>query len=483
MVIKFGGGGGGGIGAVILLGGVLATAALASAFAARRKGRSSGGKDRRSFHQNPPPENDKLSEQDEGDTDALSLDVKLSGVPDDGFVIVDEDFPDSDEKLPVESENKIPEDEQTKEEENQKQVRYIEMIELDKVVGEERESGDEERESGLKDDMEVKLEREDVEGFCSGEAELMSEKKCLQSGVVSDNENEERESGLHTEIVDEERESGDEERENELKEDMEVKLEKKDVEGFCSGKAELMSEKKCLQNVVIEDEIERESGLHTKIVEIVLEDEENLVEKQEKCEEKERNETRDKIEEKEDEKNREENGYILHQIPNGIADEEQAEFDAKKNVEKEADVSPEATNEGIDEAKSCTNTETSEEEEEEEKEEIVEESSLESGDSSSESNSEAVWPADSAKPKLVDYEVGERDDQMNTKEKTFIDKYYVGEMETKNDRRTNSGRRRVAIATLLLLSSLSCSWFFGLSSVNLCLVVFLTMLLSEIHGC
>ncbi|KAL2239008.1 UNVERIFIED_CONTAM: hypothetical protein Sindi_1092500 [Sesamum indicum] len=163
----------------------------------------------------------------------------------------------------------------------------------------------------------------------------------------------------------------------------------------------------------------------------------------------------------------------------------------------------------------------------------VEESSVETGDSSTESNSDAVWPAESRQEasrepqevKLIDQEVegkiqedkagkeGENDFQKskgnrensyyeahrvkaggrNSKkssenfptvldssqfpdgkgesEKTFIKKYVA-----------NASRRMMLIAALSVLTSLSCSWFFGLSSVKLCLIVFLTMVLTKIHG-
>ncbi|KAL3648069.1 hypothetical protein CASFOL_009037 [Castilleja foliolosa] len=59
--------------------------------------------------------------------------------------------------------------------------------------------------------------------------------------------------------------------------------------------------------------------------------------------------------------------------------------------------------------------------------------------------------------------------------KTFNVKKYV----IMNERLTNSTNRRLIIAIISVMSSLSCSWFFGLSSVQLCLVVFLTMAMSS----
>lgn len=423
--------------------------------------------------------------------------VNMNSVSDDGFVIVDEDFAHLEDRLPLESQNKISEDDQTegyvsfdysKEKENQEQVcveeepKQEENIGIIEVDG-ERESGDEERERGLKEDMEMKLERESGLHTQIGEIVVEDEAKLVekQEKCEEKQRNETRgkiEEGEENVTIPHEKnkEENGNIYESGLKEDIEVKLEKEEVEVFCSGDEEIMSEKKCVEND------ERESG---QIEEIVQDDQEawnELVEKQKNCEEKQRNETRGKIEEREDNvtiphENNKENGYLLHQTPDEITNDE-AEFDTKKNVEKEVDVSPKTINEGIDKANGGTDLETSEEEE------IVEESSLGSGDSSSESNSEVVWPAESAKPKLIDYEyeVGEHKDLTIIKEKTFIDKYYTGEMGMKKDHLTNLGRRRVAIATFSLLSSLSCSWFFDLSFANLCFVVFLTMLLSEIHG-
>ncbi|KAK4418106.1 hypothetical protein Salat_2223300 [Sesamum alatum] len=149
----------------------------------------------------------------------------------------------------------------------------------------------------------------------------------------------------------------------------------------------------------------------------------------------------------------------------------------------------------------------------------ADESSVETGDSSTESNSDAVWPAESRQEasrvpqqvKLIYQEVegkiqedkagreGEHDFQqvkaggrnsqkgsvnfpsvvdrrqfLNGKgepEKSFIKKYVA-----------IASRRMMLIAALSVISSLSCSWFFGLSSVKLCLIVFLTMVLAKIHA-
>ncbi|KAL7151147.1 hypothetical protein ABFS83_04G012000 [Erythranthe nasuta] len=133
----------------------------------------------------------------------------------------------------------------------------------------------------------------------------------------------------------------------------------------------------------------------------------------------------------------------------------------------------------------------------------VEETSEGSGDSSMESNSEAVYPVDSpqgttVEPRemeLLNQEVegkiqedkaikkdysqftGEDSESFETQKvksfnETFIKKY------VKKNRRTYSTRQRMLIGILCALSSLSCSWFFGLSSAELCLVVFLTVVLS-----
>ncbi|KAL8054748.1 hypothetical protein ABFX02_04G012600 [Erythranthe guttata] len=130
----------------------------------------------------------------------------------------------------------------------------------------------------------------------------------------------------------------------------------------------------------------------------------------------------------------------------------------------------------------------------------VEETSEGSGDSSMESNSEAVYPVDSPQgttvepreTELLNQEVegkiqedkaikkddsqfiGEDSETQKVKSlnETFIEKY------VEKNRRTYSTRQRMLIGILCALSSLSCSWFFGLSSTELCLVVFLTVVLS-----
>ncbi|KAI3449449.1 hypothetical protein Pfo_006114 [Paulownia fortunei] len=169
----------------------------------------------------------------------------------------------------------------------------------------------------------------------------------------------------------------------------------------------------------------------------------------------------------------------------------------------------------------------------------VEEISVGTGDSSMESNSEAVWPAESLQEssmepqqvKLIDQEVegkiqedrpvkkekhDSKDSQIiggdssfephqvkseesnfqkssetlptvadssqfpdgkGNSETTFIK--YVVELATLKDHPTNSTRRRMLIGTLSVLSSLSCSWFFGLSFVKICLIAFLTIALSS----
>lgn len=101
----------------------------------------------------------------------------------------------------------------------------------------------------------------------------------------------------------------------------------------------------------------------------------------------------------------------------------------------------------------------------------------------SEENSkwEGEWPKVSSKETKegkgmsYDYEVGGKiqEDYSATKG-TFTNK---DEVMT-----SNPTRWRVMIWTLSVLSSLSCSWFFDLSSAKLCLVLFLTVFLLEIYG-
>ncbi|KAG8389518.1 hypothetical protein BUALT_Bualt02G0237700 [Buddleja alternifolia] len=152
--------------------------------------------------------------------------------------------------------------------------------------------------------------------------------------------------------------------------------------------------------------------------------------------------------------------------------------------------------------------------------EEVNESSVETGDSSMESMEEAAWPAESLslEPQLVklihqevqgkiqeDKSVNRdsslklhkvREEESNPDKsnenftimadssklkKSFIEKYKV-DLATVKILHTNSTGRRMIIGILSVLSSLSCSWFFGLSFVKLCLILFFTMVLSEIHG-
>ncbi|KAL2540470.1 Uncharacterized protein Adt_01448 [Abeliophyllum distichum] len=60
--------------------------------------------------------------------------------------------------------------------------------------------------------------------------------------------------------------------------------------------------------------------------------------------------------------------------------------------------------------------------------------------------------------------------------------YMVELAATHNDQPAYSSRRRILIGALSALSWFSCTWFFGLSFVKLSLIVFLTMILSKIHG-
>ncbi|KAL2556637.1 uncharacterized protein Fot_01376 [Forsythia ovata] len=60
--------------------------------------------------------------------------------------------------------------------------------------------------------------------------------------------------------------------------------------------------------------------------------------------------------------------------------------------------------------------------------------------------------------------------------------YMVELAATHNDQPAYSSRRRILIGALLALSWFSCTWYFGLSFVKLGLIVFLTMILSKIHG-
>lgn len=66
----------------------------------------------------------------------------------------------------------------------------------------------------------------------------------------------------------------------------------------------------------------------------------------------------------------------------------------------------------------------------------------------------------------------------NRTENSSIDKYIV-ELGTQN----NPTRKLILIGTVSVVSWISCSWFFGLSFVKICLIVFFTMVLSKIQGC
>ncbi|KAL7112611.1 hypothetical protein ACP275_04G012800 [Erythranthe tilingii] len=133
----------------------------------------------------------------------------------------------------------------------------------------------------------------------------------------------------------------------------------------------------------------------------------------------------------------------------------------------------------------------------------VEETSEGSGDSSMESNSEAVYPVDSPQgttvepreTELLNQEVegkiqedkaikkddsqfiGEDSESFETQKVKSLNETFI-EKNVEKNRRTYSTRQRMLIGILCALSSLSCSWFFGLSSAELCLVVFLTVALS-----
>ncbi|KAL6500298.1 hypothetical protein OROHE_025664 [Orobanche hederae] len=65
-------------------------------------------------------------------------------------------------------------------------------------------------------------------------------------------------------------------------------------------------------------------------------------------------------------------------------------------------------------------------------------------------------------------------------EKAFAKKY-VAELTVSDDQKylTNPTIRKIVVATLSVVSSLSCSWFFGLSFVKLFVIVLLTMVLSS----
>ncbi|CAI9767838.1 unnamed protein product [Fraxinus pennsylvanica] len=95
----------------------------------------------------------------------------------------------------------------------------------------------------------------------------------------------------------------------------------------------------------------------------------------------------------------------------------------------------------------------------------IEESSVGTGNSSTESNAECVGEELS-----ID---GKGNSKMT---------YMVELAETHNNQHTYSSRRRILIGALSALSWFSCTWFFGLSFVKLSLIVFLTMILSKIHG-
>lgn len=99
------------------------------------------------------------------------------------------------------------------------------------------------------------------------------------------------------------------------------------------------------------------------------------------------------------------------------------------------------------------------------------------GDSSteSESESETVYPAEEPK-REVEGKIEEDRAVKKVKEeeeKTDLQKHV---MEVKD----HPTRRRLLIGTISVVSSLSCSWYLGLSSVELCLIVFFVLVLSTL---
>ncbi|KZV21564.1 myb-like protein X-like [Dorcoceras hygrometricum] len=62
--------------------------------------------------------------------------------------------------------------------------------------------------------------------------------------------------------------------------------------------------------------------------------------------------------------------------------------------------------------------------------------------------------------------------------KAFIERH-VADLATLKDYSTNSGTRKVLLVAIPVLSSISCSWFFGLSFDKFCFVMLLTIVLSK----
>ncbi|KAL1553024.1 hypothetical protein AAHA92_13751 [Salvia divinorum] len=99
---------------------------------------------------------------------------------------------------------------------------------------------------------------------------------------------------------------------------------------------------------------------------------------------------------------------------------------------------------------------------------------------------EALWQAEwpkrsslvSQRVKLVSYEVGGK---VREDSETVINKYTMEVGMVKGDQASWT-RAKTMVWALSVLSSLWCSWFFGLSIAKLCLVVFLTVFLLEIYG-
>ncbi|XP_022875730.1 uncharacterized protein LOC111394197 [Olea europaea var. sylvestris] len=161
---------------------------------------------------------------------------------------------------------------------------------------------------------------------------------------------------------------------------------------------------------------------------------------------------------------------------------QQKEF---KNAEEEIEEAPETICAGIDtleydpimqmskneekgENNDNDNDNDRDESDEDDLTNTIEESSVGTGNSPPESNTEC------AEESLSELSIDGKGNSKMT--------YTVELAEAHNNQPTYSSRRRILIGALSALSWFSCTWFFGLSFVKLGLIVFLTMILSKIHG-
>ncbi|GFQ04113.1 hypothetical protein PHJA_002555200 [Phtheirospermum japonicum] len=533
--------GGGGIGAVVLLGGALATAALASAFVVGRNGRSSGHKSPAAreinkqkeeadesdkaqefnvvdqpLNENKNPSSGEIKEvESDSDTAFLvsnqesTLDASLKveeindETPDnvcdietneqiicsispkkletdaisDGSVVIEENFALLDEKLQYEPQIMMHEDEVTMELTKDKDDNEI-----------PKESQDPDEQVLIED--EERTESEPTDDYYDGE---VKETSCHEAVEVTEKQAKEEET--KEVCYDEEEIKVILEDNNEVEKKSELDIEKRELEErhvidngeMIFSESDSEDGQKAIQPVLESHVIERENvnGDEKKeIVEIIKENEfiegsgeedddqmkhvEEKSAKEEECDQSDEliivEKREDPIEVKED------------IIPYSMLKEEliSQSLEFVVDQEKQDENDDVERNMVVEEIKGSFETVTKENDETALSDDEVRLVDQEMGGKIQEDKAVGHDYKDSSfehHQERPESDFG--NDKLNSEKTTFTIKKYAGELAS------SSSSRRMMVAILSVMSSLSCSWFFGLSSVELCIIVCLTMVLSS----